>query len=169
MIVYEHDKPGLGEGPRETFEPMFLHASIAMRHGDGGMRTRPCLRHEQPTTKMIATLALEFPLAPLDHHVLRGEAITVAISVHPGRRATAGYCRPCLDRSERRGRARRSRYAVSPAGSPGCETDDRAAAAPGRRRRPRPRRSGCLAEPRADQPRPRSVRATCSRGAPWAS
>src|ERR1700690_3284005 len=99
MIVYKHDKPGLGEGASETFEPKFLNPCIAVRHRDGRMPGKPILRHEQPPAEAVAALELEFHVAPLDHHALRGEAITVGIGVHPERRATAGYCRPCLDRS----------------------------------------------------------------------
>src|ERR1700733_7113711 len=111
MIVYEHDKPSLGEGVGETFEPEFLHTCIAMRHRNGRMPGRPILRHEEPPAEVVAALDLEFHVPPLDHHALRSEAITVGISVPPERRATAGYCRPCLDRSAHRGHARRSRYA----------------------------------------------------------
>jgi hypothetical protein len=66
MIVYEHDKPGLGEGPGETFEPMFLHTCIAMRHRDGRMPGRPILRHEEPPAGPVTALDLEFHVAPLD-------------------------------------------------------------------------------------------------------
>src|SRR5580658_9611737 len=104
MIMYAHHKPGLGEDPGETFESMFLHSCIAMGHGDGGTRTRPRLPREAPTTKTVATLDLEFRVAPIDHHVLRGEEIAASVIVYPGRRAIAGYCRPCPGRNAHRGR-----------------------------------------------------------------
>src|SRR5271155_4109217 len=113
MIVYEHDKPGLSEGPGETFEPLFLHTRIAMRHRDGRMPGRSILRHEEPPAEAVAALYLEFHVAPLDHHAPRGEVTIAGISVPPERRATAGCCRPCLDRSAHRVHARRNRYAVS--------------------------------------------------------
>src|SRR5580704_12503183 len=104
------------------------------------MPGRPILRHDEPAAEAVAALDPEFHVAPLDHHILRGETIAADISVHPGRRATAGYYRPCPGRSARRGRARRSRYAVSPADSPGRETDDWVAAALDQRRQSRRRR-----------------------------
>src|ERR1700722_2833863 len=83
MIVYEHDKPGLGESLGETFEPMFLHTRIAMRHRDGRMPGRPVLRHEEPSAETVTALDTEFHVAPLHHHALRSEAISVGISVPP--------------------------------------------------------------------------------------
>lgn len=70
MVMEKNHKAGVCKSFGERFDPLLFDASVAMGHGDGGVRLLGgAVRNEQPSAQHRAAVGAELDISPLDHRI----------------------------------------------------------------------------------------------------